>query len=162
VALYTPEQRCRRDETGWTLIQGILAPVQFVIFVASLFLVLRYLQTGLGYEAATWSIVAKTLALYLIMVTGAFWEKAVFGCYLFAPAFFWEDAVSFIVIALHTAYLYALITDALSPSNLMFLALLAYFTYVINAGQFLLKLRAARREAPKRIDLTSDGLEMAP
>jgi 3-vinyl bacteriochlorophyllide hydratase len=162
VALYTAEQRKKRDQTGWTLVQGILAPVQFVIFLVSLVLVFRYLKTGLGYEAATWSIIAKTMALYLIMVTGALWEKAVFGRYLFASAFFWEDAVSFIVIALHTAYLYALLTDALTPIQLMILALVAYFTYVINAGQFLLKLRAARLEAPRVIHLTSDGLEMAP
>jgi 3-vinyl bacteriochlorophyllide hydratase len=167
VALYTAEQRKKRDQTGWTLVQGILAPVQFVIFLVSLVLVFRYLKTGLGYEAATLSIIAKTIALYLIMVTGALWEKAVFGRYLFAPAFFWEDAVSFIVIALHTAYLYALLTDALAPTELMILALVAYFIYVINAGQFLLKLRAARLEAarleaPQMIHLTSDGLEMAP
>jgi 3-vinyl bacteriochlorophyllide hydratase len=30
----------------------------------------------------------------------------------------------------------------------MYLALAAYGAYVINAGQFLLKLRAARREQP--------------
>jgi 3-vinyl bacteriochlorophyllide hydratase len=166
VALYTADQRRRRNETGWTLVQGILAPVQFVIFVFSLILVLRYLQTGLGYEAATWSIIAKTLALYLIMITGALWEKAVFGRYLFAPAFFWEDAVSFIVIALHSAYLYALIMGSLGPTHLMWLALLAYFTYVINAGQFLLKLRAARLEGPQKQsrarNLSSGGMEVAP
>ena len=32
---------------------------------------------------------------YTIMVTGAIWEKVVFGQYLFAPAFFWEDVFSF-------------------------------------------------------------------
>jgi len=84
--------------------------------------------------------------LYLIMVTGAIWEKVVFGQYLFAPAFFWEDVFSFAVIALHTAYVWALLTGALPPVELMALALAAYAAYVINAGQFLLKLRAARRQ----------------
>ena len=51
---------------------------------------------------------------------------------------------SFAVIALHTAYVWALFSDALSPTGLMILALAAYAAYVINAGQFLLKLRAAR------------------
>jgi 3-vinyl bacteriochlorophyllide hydratase len=162
VALYTADQRRRRDQTVWTLVQGVLAPAQFLIFAVSLVLVLRYLMTGAGYEAATWSIIAKTMALYLIMVTGAIWEKAVFGCYLFAPAFFWEDAVSFIVIALHTAYLYALFTGALGPTGLMLLALVAYAVYVLNAVQFLLKLRAARLESPGTLTLNPDGLEMAP
>lgn len=126
--------------------QGVLAPLQFVIFAVSLVLVLRYLAIGHGYEAATVSIVVKTLALYAIMVTGSLWERDVFGQYLFAPAFFWEDAVSMVVIALHTAYLWALWTGALDPHALMILALAAYATYVANATQFLLKLRAARRD----------------
>jgi 3-vinyl bacteriochlorophyllide hydratase len=126
------------------LIQGILAPVQFIVFLVSVVLVCRFLITGEGQAAATISIVIKTLVLYTIMVTGAIWEKAVFGKYLFAPAFFWEDFVSMFVIALHTAYLYALLTDTMSIRGQMLLALVAYATYVINAGQFLWKLRMAR------------------
>lgn len=144
--LYTPEQRVRRDTTVWTLIQGVLAPLQFLAFAISVVLVLRYLATGDGYAAATVSIVIKTLFLYAIMVTGAIWEKVVFGCYLFAKPFFWEDVFSFVVIALHTAYLWALFTGALAPLDLMLLALAAYGAYVINAGQFLWKLRMARLE----------------
>ena len=146
-ALYTPEQRQRRDATVWTLVQGVLAPVQFLVFLISLALVLRFLLTGSGYEAATLSILIKTGCLYLIMVTGAIWEKIVFGQYLFAPAFFWEDVFSFGVIALHTAYLWALFSSALSPAGLMVLALAAYAAYVINAGQFLYKLRQERLPA---------------
>jgi len=144
--LYDADQRARRDGTVWTLIQGILAPVQFLVFLVSLALVIRFLATGAGYDVATASILVKTGVLYLIMVTGAIWEKVVFGQYLFAPAFFWEDVVSFGVIALHTAYVWALLTGALAPVPLMLLALSAYAIYVLNAAQFLLKLRAARRD----------------
>jgi 3-vinyl bacteriochlorophyllide hydratase len=145
--LYTPQERARRDASRWTLVQGILAPLQFLVFLVSLALVLRFLWTGEGYGAATVSVIVKTGFLYLIMVTGAIWEKVVFGQYLFAPAFFWEDVFSFAVIALHTAYLLALATHSLSPTALMLLALAAYATYVINAGQFLWKLRQARLQA---------------
>ena len=144
--LYTPEQRVRRDSTKWTLVQGILAPLQFVVFLISLALVIRYIATGEGLFAATISIVIKTLVLYTIMVTGAIWEKIVFGQYLLAPAFFWEDVFSFVVIALHTAYLAALLLG-LPADTQMWIALAAYATYVVNAGQFLLKLRAARLDA---------------
>jgi 3-vinyl bacteriochlorophyllide hydratase len=142
--LYTDAQRARRDATIWTTVQGVLAPAQFLVFLVSLALVLRFLLTGEGYAAATISIVVKTGFLYLIMVTGAIWEKVVFDQWLFAPAFFWEDVFSFLVIALHTAYLWALYTGSLGPSGEMLLALGAYAAYVINAAQFLLKLRAAR------------------
>jgi len=144
--LYSPEERRRRDQSRWTLVQGLLAPLQFVVFAVSLVLVLRYLATGSGYGAATASIVVKTFVLYTIMVTGSLWERDVFGRYLFAPAFFWEDAVSMVVIAFHTVYLWALWSGALDPRALMILALAAYATYVVNATQFLLKLRAARRQ----------------
>ena len=146
--LYTPEQRVKRDATVWTLVQGVLAPVQFLVFLISLGLVLRYLATGHGAATATASIVVKTLVLYTIMITGAIWEKAVFGKYLFADAFFWEDAVSMLVIALHTAYLAAMLTGWGTPHDRMVIALAAYGTYAVNATQFLLKLRAARLEAP--------------
>ena len=153
--LYSAEERARRDRSGWTLVQGILAPVQFLVFLISAGLVLRFLATGEGYGAATLSIVAKTLVLYLIMVTGAIWEREVFGVYLFAPVFFWEDFVSMFVIALHTAYLIALATDWIDARDQMILALVAYATYMINAAQFLLKLRAARREAGEMSGVTT-------
>jgi 3-vinyl bacteriochlorophyllide hydratase len=142
--LYTEDERVRRDSSPWTVVQGILAPVQFLVFLVSLFLVLRYLATGHGLAAATASIVIKSLVLYTIMITGSIWEKRVFGRYLFAPAFFWEDAMSMIVIALHTAYLAALLFGFMDARSQMVLALFAYATYAVNAGQFLLKLRAAR------------------
>lgn len=143
--LYTPEQRLRRDTSPWTLVQGILAPLQFVVFALSLGLVIRYLLTGEGFVLATASILVKTALLFMIMVTGAIWEKVVFGQYLFAPAFFWEDVVSMGVIALHIGYLVALFSGA-SVGVQMALALAAYTAYIINAAQFVLKLRAARRD----------------
>ena len=148
--LYTPEERVRRDKTKWTLVQGILAPIQFVVFLVSLYLVLRFLFTGEGEQAANISVVVKTLTLYTIMITGCIWEKVVFNCYLFAPAFFWEDVFSMLVLLLHTLYLVALGTGYLDPIQLMLLALAAYATYVINAGQFIWKLRMARLDQEKK------------
>jgi 3-vinyl bacteriochlorophyllide hydratase len=145
--LYSESERRLRDASPWTLVQGILAPVQFAIFLVSLCLVLHYLLTGEGYQAATISIVAKTFALYAIMITGSIWEHEVFGRYLFAPAFFWEDVFSMLVLAMHTAYIAALVSHALDARAQMAIALAAYASYVINAGQFVLKLRAARMQA---------------
>jgi 3-vinyl bacteriochlorophyllide hydratase len=142
--LYTAEQRQRRDATPWTLVQGILAPVQFIACLVSIALVVRFLATGDGYNTATVSIIVKTLLLLTIMVTGAIWEKVVFDQYLFAPAFFWEDVVSFGVIALHLTYVAALIYGFAGPTAQMWIALAAYAAYIVNAVQFLLKLRAAR------------------
>lgn len=143
--IYTPEQRLRRDQSGWTLVQGILAPVQFLAFLVSLYLVCDSL---FGHGRSDWaqvSVLVKTALLYAIMVTGSIWEKVVFDCYLFATPFFWEDVVSMGVMVLHTLYVWAWWSDALTPHQLLWLALLAYASYVVNAGQFLYKFKLARR-----------------
>ena len=156
--LYTAEQRRRRDASPLTLVQGVLAPLQFLVFLTSLGLVLHFLVTGDGLAAATASVVIKVVALYAIMITGAFWERAVFGRYLFAAAFFWEDVFSFLVLGLHTAYLLALWQGWLGARGQMLLALAAYASYCINATQFLLKLRMARRQAPLDLSLPGVGV----
>ena len=160
-SLYTADERRRRDASVWTLVQGILAPIQFLVFIVSVILVLRYLATGDGLAAASASIVIKTLVLYAIMITGSIWEKDVFGRYLFAPAFYWEDVVSMLVLALHTAYLAMLALALGTPRQQMLLALAAYASYLVNAGQFLLKLRAARLEGEgKSHSVMSSGAPM--
>ena len=143
-SLYTEAQRKRRDESIWTLVQGILAPIQFLVFLCSLSLVIRYLLTGDGELAAEISILLKTLILYIIMITGSIWEKVVFDEWLFARPFFWEDVFSMAVLALHTAYLVMLLGGLGSVQERLYVALAAYATYVIHAGQFLWKLRMAR------------------
>jgi 3-vinyl bacteriochlorophyllide hydratase len=158
-ALYTPEQRARRDATAWTLVQGVLAPVQFLVFLVSLVLVLRCMATGEGEQWALWSVVIKTLTLYTIMVTGCIWEKVVFGQYLFAPAFLWEDIFSMLVLALHTLYLFGWWNQNMSLQQQLSVALLAYFTYCINAGQFIWKLRAARlQQAREKQNFSGAGM----
>lgn len=161
LALYTAEERQRRDSSVWTLVQGVLALVQFGVFLASLALIAWYLATGQGEALATASVVLKTLVLYAIMITGAIWEREVFGCYLFARTFFWEDVVSMVVITLHTAYLAAFLTDALDVRSQLMLALAGYAVYTANALQFVLKFRAARREIPTHASdfaVTGDGM----
>ena len=145
--LYSPTERIRRDKSKWTLVQGILAPIQFFAFLISALLVVRFLVSGDGFALATGSVVFKTFLLYLIMVTGCIWEKEVYGVYLFAPAFFWEDVFSMLVLALHAAYVFALVTDAIPARSQMWLALAAYAAYAINATQFILKLRRARLQS---------------
>lgn len=145
--LYTEAQRERRNSSRWTLVQGVLAPIQFLVFLISAALLARYLLTGQGFEVAAASVVIKTLFLYAIMYTGALWEHDVYGQYLFAPAFYWEDMVSMVVIALHTIYLGLYLTGWGSSTLLIAVAIAAYVTYVVNAGQFVLKLRQARLSA---------------
>ena len=52
--------------------------------------------------------------------------------------------MSFVVIGLHTLYLAGLLFGLMSDIQLFAITLAAYATYVVNAAQFLFKLRAAR------------------
>ena len=124
-------------------------------------MVLRFLITGEGLTAATISVLIKTLVLYTIMITGCIWERVVFGRYLFAPAFFWEDVVSMLVLGLHTAYWGALVFGSLHARYQMYIALLAYSAYLLNATQFLIKLRAARLEGSASTDIQSHARGLA-
>ena len=126
VGLYTPEERARRDATIWTPVQGFLAAFQFIVFAVSVCLITRFMVTGLGETAAIWSVVFKTMVLYAIMVTGSIWEKVVFDKWLFAHSFFWEDVFSFLVLGLHTAYLWSLYTGNMNTYQQLWLALAAY------------------------------------
>jgi len=159
--LYTADERRRRDASVWTRVQGALAPLQFLVFLVSLALVWRTLATGEGAGAATASVVVKTLVLYTIMITGAIWERDVFGQFLFARPFFWEDVFSMLVLALHTAYLACVFAGWLDVRGQLYLALAAYAAYVINAAQFLVKFRQARLGAAPRRG-AADAIEAAP
>ena len=77
------------------------------------------------------------------------YEKVVFGKWLFAPAFFWEDVFSMLVLALHTLYLVLLLGEYGTLEQRMLVALAGYGAYVINAGQFIWKLRMARLEGAR-------------
>jgi 3-vinyl bacteriochlorophyllide hydratase len=118
---------------------------------------LNSLQTGERTDWALASVVLKTLVLYAIMITGCIWEKVVFDKYLFAHAFFWEDVVSMLVMALHTAYLWVWWEGSWSASDQLLLALTAYITYGINAAQYIRKLRMARLQKPQNtfVDTTT-------
>ncbi|MEM6848560.1 MAG: 2-vinyl bacteriochlorophyllide hydratase [Pseudomonadota bacterium] len=146
--VYTTAERARRDATVWTAVQAVLAPLQFLVFLVSLVLVLTALFADIEHTAAAISVVLKTAILLTIMLTGSIWEKVVFGKFLFAPSFFWEDVVSMAVIALHLAYVAALLAGWGTASDQLWIALAAYVAYAINAAQFLFKMVRAKREAP--------------
>jgi 3-vinyl bacteriochlorophyllide hydratase len=119
--------------------------------------VLNSLKTGEHTDWALASVVIKTLVLYAIMITGSIWEKVVYGKYLFAPAFFWEDMVSMVVLALHTAYLSVWWQGQWSSADQLWLALAAYGTYAINAAQYIRKLRMARLQKIPEVTMTSNA-----
>lgn len=142
---YTPAQVARRQASVWTKVQAILAPVQCLAFLISAGLVIFSLTTGRGYATTNASIAVKITILYAIMITGMISEKEVFGHWLFAPEFFWEDAVSSIVMLVHTAYPIAALLGA-SVRQLRGIIAFAYLTCFANALPYVLKVLLNRRQ----------------
>jgi 3-vinyl bacteriochlorophyllide hydratase len=142
--VYTPEQLARREASPWTRVQIILAPIQFLAFLISFFLVVRYLLTGEGYLIATVSVWIKIALIWAITITGMFWEKDVFGHYFMAREFFWEDLGNLIAILTHNAYFVAQWLGW-DDRAVMWVMVFAYTTYLFNAGQFIVKgIQSAR------------------
>jgi len=154
---YTPEQLARRNQSFWTPVQAIGASVQFLTFLASLVLVIRFLSTGEGYQVTTVANVAKVLMLYFMTVTGMAWEDEVFGRLFMAREFFWEDVGNLLSLAGNTAYLAALFAGA-EPHVQMWVMCVALATYVVNFVQFARRgARAARQKRAQAMAATAAG-----
>lgn len=144
-ATYTPEQMAKRDQSVWTTVQAILAPLQFLAFLISFGLVIRYLATGDGYAVANVSVLIKIGLLWAITITGMIWEKEVFGHWFLAPQFFWEDVGNAVAMLSHNLYFLAVFLGW-SQQGIMTLMLVAYVTYLFNCAQFIAKGLQARKE----------------
>ncbi|ARM30644.1 2-vinyl bacteriochlorophyllide hydratase [Prosthecochloris sp. HL-130-GSB] len=147
---YTPEQLAKRNASVWTKVQAILAPIQFLVFLAGLSITWLY-KAGIGIEEFSWVtifVILKTFILVLIFVTGAFFEKEVFDEYVFAPEFFWEDVGSAIAMVVHISY-FVLFFMGLDENILIWTAFLAYLSYLVNAAQFVIRLILEKRHEKK-------------
>lgn len=142
---YTAEQLERRNNSKWTIVQAALAPIQFIAFIVSLTLVIRYLLTGNGYAIANISVLIKITLLWLITITGMFWEKEVYGKWFLAPEFYWEDFMNAVAMILHNLYF---LVQALGWSDraVMTVMLVAYLSYLVNTSQFFVRGLQARKQ----------------
>ncbi|NJN15745.1 MAG: 2-vinyl bacteriochlorophyllide hydratase [Oscillochloris sp.] len=148
--MYTPEQIERRERSPWTRVQFILAPIQFLFFIISFALVIRYLMTGEGYLIATISVWIKIALIWALTITGMFWEHDVFGHYFMAPQFFWEDLGNLIAILTHNAY-FVVIWMGADERTIMWVMVGAYVTYLLNAAQFIVRgVKSARQRRALR------------
>jgi 3-vinyl bacteriochlorophyllide hydratase len=134
--MYTPDQLRRREASKWTRVQIILAPIQFLVFLVSFSLVVRYLITGQGHTIATITIWIKIALIWALTITGMLWEHDMFDHYFMAKEFFWEDVGNLIAIITHNLYFVALWMGA-SDQMVMWVMVFAYVTYLFNAAQFI-------------------------
>ncbi|GAB4111672.1 MAG: 2-vinyl bacteriochlorophyllide hydratase [Roseiflexaceae bacterium] len=151
MAIYTPEQLAKRNTSIWTKVQAVLAPVQFLAFLISFGLVIRYLTTGEGYEITNLSVLIKISLLWAITITGMIWEKEIFGHYFLAREFFWEDVGNAVAMLTHNFY-FLVVALGWSRESVMIVMLVAYTTYLINCAQFVAKgVQAGRQRRMEQV-----------
>jgi 3-vinyl bacteriochlorophyllide hydratase len=147
---YTPEQLAKRNASIWTEIQILLAPVQFVIFLTGIALNTLYANNVIHIEFY-WISVAllfKTLFFVVLFITGMFFEKDLFGHWVFSKEFFWEDVGSSIATVFH--FLFFVLAWKGFPENVLVVgAYMAYLSYIINALQYLARIWLEKRHERK-------------
>ncbi len=153
---YTPDQLRRRNESLWTPVQAVTAPVQFLTFIVSLILVIQYFATGQGYMAAHIASSIKVVMMVFITITGMAWEFDVYGKYFLAKEFFWEDMINAVSLVLHLAFIAAWLFGA-SERLQMTVMLVALISYVVNFIQFGRRglMAAKQRKAARVLDTQS-------
>lgn len=138
---YTPEQLAMRNASVWTEIQILLAPVQFVIFLTGIGLNMLYASNpaSIDFFWISVAILFKTLFFVILFITGMFFEKDIFGKWVFSKEFFWEDVGSSIATFFHFLY-FVLAWRGYPDGTLVIWASVAYSSYIINAVQYLVRI----------------------
>ena len=147
--MYTEEQVQKRNKSIWTKLMSTLAPLQFIAFVISFYLVCRYLVTGDGYTVATASVLIKIALLWAMTIVGILWEKEMYGHYFMCKEFFWEDFGNLVALLTHNAYFVVQWLD-FSRQSIMLVMCLAYTTYLFNFAQFMVKMMRSRQQRKLR------------
>lgn len=138
---YTPEQLMKRNASVWTDIQLILAPIQFFVFLAGVIVTFLYVQNDqiFSFYWVSVAILFKTLFFGLLLVTGAYFEKEIFDKWIYGKEFLWEDVGSTVAAFFHLLY-FVMAYMGYPEDVLIWEAFLAYFTYVVNALQYLVRI----------------------
>lgn len=154
---YTPEQLAMRNASVWTDIQIILAPIQFLIFLTGVTVTALY-ANGLFITDFYWVSVAilfKTLFFALLFITGMYFEKEIFGKWIFSKEFLWEDIGSTVAAFFHLLY-FVMAWMGYSEEVLIWEACIAYFTYVVNALQYFVRI-ILEKNNERRLNLESNA-----
>jgi 3-vinyl bacteriochlorophyllide hydratase len=147
--MYTAEQRAMRQASRWTPVMMVCGLAQLLIIFVSIYLVIRFLNTGQGYTGATITVLVNIVLLWVNTVVGMLWEKEIYNHYFMAREFFWEDFGNLIVLIAQNAY-FAVLWLKWSEHDIMVLMLVAYGTYIVNLGQWILKYFINNKKAPNQ------------
>ena len=135
----------RRAATIWTRLHPPFAFAQLAVCIASVVLICLFFAGRVSFSVVHDSALLKIALMAGAVVTGSLWERAVYGYWWFAPQFFLEDLLTYVVALFQIGYLMVYYH---SPDNLaanVAVLIVSYLAYVVNVTQYVLKHQVARR-----------------
>lgn len=141
----------RRAASVWTKIHPIFALGQLLAFVVSVGLLFAYFRDGVSFDVVHESVLVKVALMLGAIVTGALWEKDVFGKYWFAPEFMGEDTMTVNVFILHIGYLVMAVTHPENITAQIGTLIIAYGVYIANVTQYVLRTANLGKHAAVRV-----------
>jgi 3-vinyl bacteriochlorophyllide hydratase len=127
----------RRRASKWTRIHPVFAIGQLLVFLVSAVLLVLYFNGRVSFHAVHISVLIKVAFMAGAVITGAFWEKDVYGKWWFANEYFIEDVMTVNVFGLHALYLFCVYVWPQSLPLSIALLSFAYFVYGVNVGQYI-------------------------
>jgi len=142
----------RREASVWTLIHPLFAIGQLLAFVVSVGLFVAFLRGAVPFHAVHVSVLVKVGLMVGAVITGAFWERDVFGHWWFAPEFLFEDVMTLIVFITQLTYL-AMAYFHPSMMNVVASTLaVAYAVYLGNVAQYIHRTQTRKKESAQRAE----------
>jgi 3-vinyl bacteriochlorophyllide hydratase len=133
------EMVARRSASIWTKIHPVFALGQLLAFCVSVGLLVGYFRGVVTFDAVHQSVLVKVALMIGAIVTGALWEKDVFGHYWFAPEFLGEDTMTVNVFILHIGYLAMVVAHPDNVTAQIGTLIVAYGVYIANVAQYILR-----------------------
>jgi 3-vinyl bacteriochlorophyllide hydratase len=145
------EMVARRSASVWTKIHPVFALGQLLAFFVSLGLLIGYFRGAVSFDVVHQSVLVKVALMVGAIITGALWEKDVFGAYWFAPEFMAEDTMTVNVFILHASYLLMAVAHPENVSLLIGMLIVAYGVYVANVAQYVVRTAVLGKHVAVRV-----------
>jgi len=117
----------------------VFALGQLLMFFVSAILLTMYARGAVSFSVVHESVLFKIALMLGAIITGALWEKDVFGAYWFAPEFMGEDTMTVIVFILHVSYLTMVFAHPENIGYQVSMLVMAYTVYVVNVAQYVIR-----------------------
>jgi 3-vinyl bacteriochlorophyllide hydratase len=136
----------RRRASIWTLIHPLFAIGQLLAFFVSVGLFVAYLRGSVPFHVVHVSVLVKVGLMVGAVLTGAFWERDVFGYWWFAPEFLFEDVMTLIVFITQLTYLAMVFFHPHMMNAIIGILAVAYLVYIGNVAQYIHRTQARKKE----------------